>query len=127
MDVRPGGAWRVHMRDMNDPTRAEYPIKGVFREVVKPERLVMIMDLSEHSDDWHDLVNPGWDRSKGHPAMNMEQTTTFEDLGSDRTRLTIRTRVESKELLTRMKGLGMYEGRSQSLDKMADTLAVIKN
>lgn len=35
-------------------------------------------------------------------------------------------RVESKELLERMKGLGMHEGWSQSLDKMADTLAVIK-
>jgi len=126
MDLRPGGAWRIHMRDMNDPTGAEGPIKGIFREIVKPERLVMIMDVSEQSDDWHDLVNPGWDRTKGHPAMNMEQTAIFEDLGNNRTRLTIRTRVESAELLARMRNLGMYDGWSQSLDKMADTLSVIK-
>jgi uncharacterized protein YndB with AHSA1/START domain len=127
MDVRPGGAWRLHMRDMSDPTGAEGPIKGTFGEIVKPERLVMILDMSEQSDEWHDLVNPGWDRAKGHPAMNMEQTTFFEDLGGNRTRLTIRIRVESDELMDRMKGLGMNEGWSQTLDKMADTLSVIKS
>lgn len=127
MDLRPGGAWRFHMRDMSDPSGAEGPIKGVFGDIVKPERLVMIMDVSEQPDEWHDLVNPGWDRATGHPAMNMEQMVTFEDLGNNRTRLTIRTRVESAALLTRMKGLGMHDGWSQSLDKLADILAVIKN
>jgi uncharacterized protein YndB with AHSA1/START domain len=57
----------------------------------------------------------------------MEQTTFFEDLGGNRTRLTIRIRVESDELMDRMKGLGMNEGWSQTLDKMADTLSVIKS
>lgn len=37
MDVRPGGAWRVVMR-MADGS--EHPFKGVYREVVKNERLV---------------------------------------------------------------------------------------
>ena len=38
MDVRPGGALRIVMRA---PDGAEYPMSGVFREVIKPERLVL--------------------------------------------------------------------------------------
>ncbi len=37
MDVRPGGALRIVMRA---PDGVDYPMRGVFREIVKPERLV---------------------------------------------------------------------------------------
>lgn len=36
-DPRPGGSYRITMRA---PDGEEYPIKGEFREVVRPERLV---------------------------------------------------------------------------------------
>ena len=52
MDVRPGGAWRIVMRG---PDGAEYPLKGVYREVVEPRLLVMVMDLTEHPDASHDF------------------------------------------------------------------------
>ncbi len=45
IDLRAGGAWRIVMRS---PEGVEYPMKGVFREIVEPERLVMTMDCSEH-------------------------------------------------------------------------------
>ncbi len=37
MDLRPGGIFRTVMRA---PAGAEYPTKGVFLEVVEPERIV---------------------------------------------------------------------------------------
>ncbi len=52
MDVRPGGAYRLVMRGDNG---VEYPITGIFREIVKPARLVMTMDVSGHPKEWHDL------------------------------------------------------------------------
>src|ERR1700730_7092158 len=37
LDVRPGGAIRVHMRG---PDGTVYPMTGVYQEVVEPERIV---------------------------------------------------------------------------------------
>ncbi len=41
-DVRPGGAYRIVMRS---PDGVDYPIKGVYREIVEAERLVMTYGL----------------------------------------------------------------------------------
>ena len=41
MDVRPGGAWRATM--IVGPERTEIPWRGVYREVVEPERLVFTL------------------------------------------------------------------------------------
>src|SRR5579862_776151 len=45
MDVRLGGAYRIVMRA---PDGIDYPVKGIFREIKPPERLVFTMDCSEH-------------------------------------------------------------------------------
>src|ERR1700748_688398 len=37
LDVRPGGAWQIIMRS---PDGMDFPCRGVYREVVAPERLV---------------------------------------------------------------------------------------
>ena len=37
MDLRPGGAWRFVLRG---PDGQEHPFKGVYREIVPPERVV---------------------------------------------------------------------------------------
>lgn len=37
MDVREGGAWRTCMRS---PDGNDYKVRGIYREIVKPERLV---------------------------------------------------------------------------------------
>src|SRR5579864_2222874 len=60
MDVRPGGAWRIVMRG---PDGSLHPAKGVYREIVEPERLVMTVNHSELPDEWHDMVNPNRDKS----------------------------------------------------------------
>ncbi|MBI5094945.1 MAG: SRPBCC family protein [Candidatus Hydrogenedentes bacterium] len=113
MDVRPGGAYRIVMRG---PDGAEYPVSGVFQEVVRPERLIMSMDCSEHTDEWHDQVNPVRDKSK-KPFLMALQIVTFEEFGA-KTKLTVRTRFDSPLIRDGMLKVGMTEGWSQSLDRL---------
>jgi len=120
MDVRPGGAHRIVMRS---PEGVEYPLKGVYREVVEPERLVMTIDCSEHPAEWHDLVNPSREEGEGNPAGEMLSTVTFEDLDG-KTKLTVRTRFDSVAIRDAMLKMGMTEGWSQSLDRLAEELAL---
>jgi uncharacterized protein YndB with AHSA1/START domain len=117
LDVRPGGAYRIVMRG---PDGGEHPLKGVYLEVVEPERLVMTADHSELPAAWHDLVNPGRDKSK-KPALEGVMTITFENLNG-KTRLTVRTRFESAAIRDAMVKMGMNEGWSQSLDRLAECL-----
>ncbi len=111
IDPRPGGAYRLVMCS---PEGIQYPMTGVFREIVKPERIVMTMDLSEHPAEWHDLVKPNRRRDETNPAGELITTVIFEDLG-ERTRVTVRTRFGSVALLDAMLKMGMTEGWSQSL------------
>ena len=47
------GIWRTVMRS---PKGVDLPLKGVYREVIQPERIVVACDLSEHPADWPDLL-----------------------------------------------------------------------
>lgn len=122
MDLRPGGSYRIVMRL---PDGTDYPIKGVFIEIAPPERLVMTLDCSEHPDEWHDLVKPDRSKEERNPAGEMVQTTLFENLG-EKTRLTLRTRFNSAEIRNAMVKMGMTEGWSQSLDRLAGILGLRK-
>ena len=66
LDLRPGGAYRLVMRS---PDGVDYPLKGFYREIVAPGRLVLTMDCSEHPDAWHRLVNPHH-RNGGNPPSH---------------------------------------------------------
>jgi uncharacterized protein YndB with AHSA1/START domain len=115
MDVRPGGLYRFVMRG---PDGVDYPIKGVYREVVAPERLVMTMDLSEHPDPWHDLVNPNRDKSMGRPPLNPLCTVSFKEAGSGKTSLAITMSFDTPALRDAMVKMGMEPGWNQSLDRL---------
>ena len=120
MDVRPGGAYRIVMRS---PDGVDYPLTGVFQEISKPERLVLTMDPSGHPDAWHDAINPH--RRKGENAAGeLLQTVTFADVGGQ-TRLTVRTRFASAAIRDAMVKMGMNEGWSQSLDRLAGELNAV--
>lgn len=118
LHVRVGGAYRIVMRA---PDGTEYPMEGVFREVVAPERLVLTMDCSGHPDAWHDMVNPNRDKSK-KPSVDLLQTITFENV-SGKTRLTVCTTFASIAIRDAMLKMGMNEGWSESLDRLAELLA----
>lgn len=72
LDLRPGGAYRFHMRG---PEGDDHWLRGVFREIVEPQRLV-------YSACWVD--------AEGKPnGPQTLVTAVFEDLES-RTKLTLR-------------------------------------
>jgi uncharacterized protein YndB with AHSA1/START domain len=70
MDVRPGGAW---FRRMRSPEGIEYIKRGIYREIVAPERLVFT------------YVDEDADGSVGPETV---VTVSFEEIG-ERTRLSL--------------------------------------
>lgn len=113
IDLRVGGAWRIVMRG---PDGADYPLKGVYREIVRPERIVSSINVDEHPGSWHDMVNPQ------HEPLDLHWAVTFEDLAG-KTRLSIRTNFSSTTLRDAFVKMGMGEGWSESLDKLEALLA----
>jgi uncharacterized protein YndB with AHSA1/START domain len=64
VDARPGGVFETVM--VNDADGSQYPTRGIFVEVVEPERLV-----------WRE------------PGSGVTTTSTFSDLGDNRTEVRI--------------------------------------
>lgn len=114
LDVRPGGRFRIVMVGLGD----EYPMTGIYREVVAPERIVYESDLSGQPESWHDKVDPARDRKKPRPAYPNTTTVAFEELDG-KTRLTVRTRFESAAVRELFVRIGMKQGWSESLDKLS--------
>jgi uncharacterized protein YndB with AHSA1/START domain len=104
MEVRVGGVWE---QTLHGPDGANYPNKSVFKEVVRPERIV---------------YSHGGGREKG-PGASFVATWTFDALGPDQTRLTIRMVFPSAEdrdfVIREFKAI---EGGQQTLMRLAEHL-----
>jgi uncharacterized protein YndB with AHSA1/START domain len=98
MDARPGGTFRV--TSVSDADGAEMTSKGVYREVVEPERLV----LDEPADDaWHE---------------GAVSVATFTDLSDGRTELALHSTIHTSD---EMRGVA-EAGMAGSLDRLAEYL-----
>ncbi|MGH6761963.1 MAG: SRPBCC domain-containing protein [Phyllobacterium sp.] len=103
MDVRPGGKYRIVMRDANG---VDYPSKGKFIEVAEPERLV-VTDAFDMEDA---------------PADEAVWTIIFEDIDG-RTRLTIRLLCKSAKDRRTLVEMGWREGTTEMLEKLEAYMA----
>jgi uncharacterized protein YndB with AHSA1/START domain len=104
MDFRPGGKYRfVHSGDGQ-----EHGFRGEFREIVEPERIVWTFEY------------------EGMPGHISVDTLTLEDLGGGRTMLTARSLFDSVEDRDGMLQSGMEEGATESWDRLAEHLDVMK-
>ena len=104
MDVRPGGEWK-HV--MHGPDGSDYPNKSVFKEVVKPERIVF-----SHGG-----------RRKGGPGTRFIATWTFDALAAKKTRVSIHMVFPS--MVARdfvVKEFGAIEGGKQTLERLGEYL-----
>jgi uncharacterized protein YndB with AHSA1/START domain len=105
IDLRPGGAWRFVLRG---PDGKEHPFKGVYREIVPPERVVQtfIYDVEGIRD---------------HEAL---ETLTLDEQDG---RTTLRVTVLHKTKAARDGHLqsGMEAGASQTYDRLAELLATL--
>src|SRR5262249_42078281 len=105
MDVRPGGIWKHVMRG---PDGVNYPNKSVFKEVVKPERIVF-------SHGGH---------REGGPGASFVATWSFDVVEAGKTRLTIHMvfpKAAARDLV--VKEFGALEGAKQTLERLAEHLA----
>ncbi|HWG46097.1 MAG TPA: SRPBCC family protein [Gemmataceae bacterium] len=101
LDVRPGGTLRIVMRG---PDGVDYPMKGIFREIVEPERLV--------------FTNIVIDQAGNHLAEGLTIVTFAEHDG--KTKLTVQTHMvvlvpEAAPMLE-----GMEAGWTQSLERLEE-------
>lgn len=99
LDARPGGTLRIVMRA---PDGAEYPMKGEFREVVAPERLV--------------FTNIAVDQ-EGRHLLEGETTVTLTEQGG-KTTLTLTPHAVGLVPLAPRMLAGMEAGWTQSIDKL---------
>jgi uncharacterized protein YndB with AHSA1/START domain len=102
-DLRAGGAYRIHMRG---PEGDDHWTQGVFREIVEPERLVMV---------------GSWADGNGNPiSPETVLTITLEEDGG-KTRLTLHQAIfESTTARDEHRG-----GWNSSLDRLAEYLATV--
>jgi uncharacterized protein YndB with AHSA1/START domain len=100
MDVRPGGVWRFIM---HGPDGTDYPNKIVYREVVKPERLVYDHTGDDNPDDPHSF---------------QVRVTFTEDAG--RTKVHMRMTFPSIDARNKVIEFGAVEGGAQTLDKLGE-------
>lgn len=105
MDVRPGGAILIHMQG---PDGVVYPMKGVFHEIIEPERLVFASSAVEDEE--------------GRPLLEIVNTVTFVE-HEGKTKLTMQAVVNRAASGSEGALAGMEEGWNQSLDKLADYVA----
>lgn len=100
-DARPGGAIRIHMRSPDDTI---FPMTGIFREVVAPERLVFATAALDE---------------KGDPLFEIHHTITFAEIGG-KTELTLHAKVAKASLASARYRGGMEQGWNQALDRLAE-------
>jgi uncharacterized protein YndB with AHSA1/START domain len=102
MDRRPGGAWRFVLVS---PDGREHPFKGVYREIVPPERVVQtfIFDVDVIRD------------------FESVETLTLTEAGG-KTTLAVTVRHQSTEARDGHLHSGMEGGAGQSYDRLAEFL-----
>ena len=102
MNATNGGAWHYVMRHEQ---YGEFKNRIVYREIVRPERLVYTHDSGVDDD-----------------ASAFEVTVSFVAQGA-RTKLTMHSIFSSAAELERVKGFGAIEGGKQTLERLAERLA----
>ena len=103
LDVRPGGAIRI---DMRAPDGTVYPMTGIYREIVKPDRLVFTSYALDAADK---------------PMFEVLNTVMFAEQDG-KTTLTVQARVINKTTVAERYLAGMEQGWTQSLERLAAIL-----
>ncbi len=104
MEVKPGGVWRFIM---HGPDGTDWPNKIVYREVVRPERLVY-----DHSGEG------------ANDTHRFHVTVTFVDRAG-KTEITMASLFPSLAARDAVLKFGALEGGGQTLDRLADYLPTI--
>jgi uncharacterized protein YndB with AHSA1/START domain len=103
MDLRPGGAYRACL---HAPDGRDHWVRGVYREIVEPERLVF---------------THAWEDEDGQPGLETVVTVTFEERGNQ-----TEMRFHQAFFETTASRDGHQSGWSESFQRLAEHLAAIR-
>jgi uncharacterized protein YndB with AHSA1/START domain len=112
VDFKPGGTWRYVMIG---PDGTEYPVKGVFREIVPLEKIVTTDEFDEGFDKVMNIDLP----------TGIVVTAIFEDEG-EKTKLTLRIMHDTAESRKKHEDMGVVMGWNSSFDCLDKHLAKLK-
>ena len=104
LDPRPGGAIRIHMRG---PDGTVYPMTGIFREIVEPERIVFTAVAED---------------LQGNPLLEAHTTVTFIEQ-SGKTKLTVHAKAVGLAPVAPQMLAGMEAGWTKSLERLEALVA----
>jgi uncharacterized protein YndB with AHSA1/START domain len=105
MDFRPGGTWK---QVMHGPDGTNYPNQSVFKEIVKPERIVYAHGGGK----------------EGGKDLHFTMTWTLDTIAPGKTRVTIHQVYATAEDCNFVaKEYGAIEGGKQTLERLAEFLA----
>jgi uncharacterized protein YndB with AHSA1/START domain len=107
VDARAGGEIRIHMRA---PNGVVYPMKGVFEEVVEPERIVFVSSALDEN---------------GNSMFDVRTTVTFAEK-QRKTSVTMNAQVLHETIVAPQYLKGMEAGWTQSLERLANHLQSAK-
>lgn len=105
VDVRPGGAYRICIRS---PEGRDYWMSGVYREVIRPSRLVFSF---------------AWDNKEGRRGHETLITVTFDATADGRTLMTFHQAV----FLTQADCDSHREGWDECFDRLVDYLPTARS
>lgn len=115
-DVRKGGRYAV---TMIAPDGIEYPMSGVYEDVVPNEQIRYTADLSGHSDAWKAVIRENLSGPASEQEMvNTVAEITFEDAGDNATLVTIHSYFKKDAVRDSFVKTGMNEGWSQSFERL---------
>ncbi len=117
MNVAVGGLWRFIM---HGPDGTDYPNRIVYREIVKPERLVY-----DHSEDTSAFARV-FRRAMPDAVPDFRTTVTFDDFGG-KTKVTLRALFATAAGRDAAFKFGALEGGNQTLARMEAHLAAMKS
>jgi uncharacterized protein YndB with AHSA1/START domain len=104
LDARVGGTLRIVM---HGPDGSDYPMKGVFLEVVPPEKLVFTNIALDHD---------------GNHLLEGKTSVTLTEQGG-KTTLTLHTHAVGRVPMAPQMLAGMEAGWTQSIDKLGERVA----
>lgn len=104
MEARPGGRWRYVE---TDPEGNEFAFRGVYHDVVAPERIVQTFEF------------------EGMPGHVLLETATFEDMGG-KTKIIAQSVFQSVEDRDGMVASGMEYGAEEGYQRLDELLATLE-
>ena len=113
IDPRQGGVYSVVMRS---PEGVDFPMRGIYKEIDAPTRIVMTADVTEHPSCWHEMVNK--ERGKNENIGEIIFHVTFDAVAGGKTKLTVQGSFAERNDYDSLLKIGMSAGWNESFDKI---------